>query len=55
MTIVTIRDIFYIDMDAAAEIRLQGIAQLMVHENLLDKEKALSYQKLAAKQTNVNH
>ena len=50
MTIVTIRDIFYIDMDAAAEIRLQGIAQLMVHENLLDKEKALSYQKLAAKQ-----
>lgn len=32
---------------AAEEHRLQGIAQLMVHENLLDKGKALEYQLLA--------
>src|SRR5476649_2142950 len=31
------------------EQRLQGIAQLMVHENLLDKTKALEYQNVAQK------
>ena len=31
------------------EQRLQGIAQLMVHENLLDKEKTLEYQAIAQK------
>lgn len=31
------------------EQRLQGIAQLIVHENLLDKEKTLDYQCLARK------
>lgn len=31
------------------EQRLQGIAQLMVHENLLDKAKALEYQSTASK------
>lgn len=32
---------------ATEEQRLQGIAQLVVHENLLDKTKALEYQNLA--------
>ncbi|KTD61807.1 type IV-A pilus assembly ATPase PilB [Legionella spiritensis] len=32
---------------AAEEQRLQGIAQLMVHENLLDKEMAMEYQNQA--------
>jgi type IV pilus assembly protein PilB len=32
---------------ATEEQRLQGIAQLLVHENLLDKAKALEYQSLA--------
>lgn len=34
-------------MATAEEQRLQGIAQLMVHENLLNKEKAIEYQNLA--------
>lgn len=32
---------------AIEEQRLQGIAQLLVHENLMDKAKALEYQALA--------
>ncbi len=34
-------------MASVEEEHLQGIAQLLVQENLLDKEKALSYQKVA--------
>ncbi len=35
-------------MPAAEEDRLQGIAQLLVQENLLSKEKALQFQQVAA-------
>ena len=35
-------------MAAVQENHLQGIAQLLVQETLLDKEKALHYQQLAA-------
>lgn len=35
-------------MPAAEEDRLQGIAQLLVQEDLFDKEKALQFQQLAA-------